>query len=129
MSLTPAKVQRILANRAIMRIGRATPVAAVYRTAYGGETARAVSLILKQQGTNDPATEDTISRQVSEYLAELPLEVNPRSIAYFALTPVTAGVPALDAASIAAAIQLEIVAYRLSGLVPSRWQVTLRRLR
>jgi hypothetical protein len=80
MSLTPAKVQRILANRAIMRIGRATPVAAVYRTAYGGETARPVSLILKQQGTNDPATEDTVSRQVSEYLAELPLEVDPRPI-------------------------------------------------
>jgi hypothetical protein len=129
MSLTPAKVQRILANRAIMRIGRATPVAAVYRTAYGGETARPVSLILKQQGTNDPATEDTVSRQVSEYLAELPLEVDPRPIAYIALTPIGAGVPALDAASIAAAIQLEIVAYRLSGLVPSRWQVTLRRLR
>ncbi|HXT33997.1 MAG TPA: hypothetical protein VN837_00340 [Chloroflexota bacterium] len=129
MSLTPAKVQRILANRAIMRIGRAAPVAAVYRTAYGGEAARAVSLILKQQGTNDPATEDTVSRQVSEYLAEIPLEVDPRPIAYLALTPVTDGIPALDAASIAAAIQLEIVAYRLSGLVPSRWQVTLRRLR
>ncbi|HVA88256.1 MAG TPA: hypothetical protein VNL71_00295 [Chloroflexota bacterium] len=129
MSLTPAKVQRILANRAVMQIGRAAPVAVIYRTAYGGVTARAVSLILKQQGTNDPATEDTISRQANEYLAELPLEVDPRPIAYIALTPVTAGSPALDAASLAAAIQLEIVAYRLSGLVPSRWQVTLRRLR
>ncbi|HVC79695.1 MAG TPA: hypothetical protein VNL35_04235, partial [Chloroflexota bacterium] len=59
----------------------------------------------------------------------MPLEVDPRPIAYIALTPVTAGVPALDAASIATAIQLEIVAYRLSGLAPSRWQVTLRRLR
>jgi len=40
MSLTPAKVQRILANRAVMQIGRAAPVAVVYRTAYGGVTAQ-----------------------------------------------------------------------------------------
>ena len=129
MSLTPAKIRHIMANRAIMRIGRITPVAAVYRTAYGGQTAAALNVILKEQGANDPTVEDTISRRVAEYTAELPLEVDPRSIAYLALTSVTNGVPALDAASIAAAIQLEIVSYRESGLVPNRRLVTLRRLR
>ncbi len=129
MSLTPSKVQRIINNRATMRIGRTVAVAAVYRTAYGGQTAMPVNLILKQQGTNNPVVEDTISHPASEYLAELPLEIDPRPIAYFALTPLQNGAPALDAASIAAAIQLEIVAYRQSGLVPDRWQLTLRRLR
>ncbi len=129
MSLTPSKVQRIINNRATMRIGRTVAVAAVYRTAYGGQTAMPVNLILKQQGTNNPVVEDTISHPASEYLAELPLEIDPRPIAYFALTPLQHGTLALDAASIAAAIQLEIVAYRQSGLVPDRWQLTLRRLR
>jgi hypothetical protein len=129
MALTPAKIRHILANRAIMRAGRTTPVAAVYRTAYGGQTAAALHVILKEQGTNDPTVEDTIARRAVEYVAELPLEVDPRPIAYLALTPVTNGVPALDEASIGAAIQLEIVSYRQSGLVPSRRQVTLRRLR
>ena len=129
MSLTPAKIRHILANRAIMRIGRTTPVAAVYRTAYGGQTAVALNLILKEQGTNDPTVADTISRRVAEYTAELPLDVDPRSIAYLALTPLSNGVPALDQASITAAIQLEIVSYRESGLVANRWLVTLRRLR
>jgi hypothetical protein len=129
MALTPAKIRHILANRTIMRVGRTTPVAAVYRTAYGGQTAAALNVILKEQGTNDPTVEDTIARRAGEYVAELPLEVDPRPIAYLALTPVTNGVPALDEASIGTAIQLEIVSYRQSGLVPSRRQVTLRRLR
>ncbi len=129
MALTPAKIRHILANRAIMRVGRMTPVAAVYRTAYGGQTAEALNVVLKEQGTNDPTVEDTISRRVAEYVAELPIEADPRAIAYLALTPVTAGVPALDEASIAAAIQLEIVSYRQSGLAPNRRLVTLRRLR
>ena len=79
--------------------------------------------------SSDPTIEDTISRRVAEYSAELPLEVDPRSIAYLALTSVTNDAPALDEASIAAAIQLEIVSYRESGLVADRWLVTLRRLR
>jgi hypothetical protein len=129
MPLTPAKIRHILANRAIMRVGRLTPVAAVYRTAYGGQTTAALNLILKEQGANDPTVEDTISRRVAEYVAELPIEVDPRPIAYLTLTPVNNGVPALDAASIAAAIQLEIVSYRQSGLVPNRRLLSLRRLR
>ena len=129
MSLTPAKIRHILANRAIARVGRTIPVAAVYRTAYGGQTAAALNIILKEQGTNDPTVEDTVSRRAAEYTAELPLEADPRPIAYLALTPVTDGVPALDEASIGAAIQLEIVSYRQSGLIPNRRQVTLRRLR
>ena len=60
----------------------------------------------------------------NEYLAELPLAVDPKPVAFFALSG-----GALDDAAIAAAIQLEIIEYRLAGLVPNRWQLTLRRLR
>ncbi|MGH2387881.1 MAG: hypothetical protein ACRDIE_06710 [Chloroflexota bacterium] len=129
MALTPAKIRHILANRAIMRVGRTTPVAAVYRTAYGGQTAAALNVLLKEQTVDDPTVEDAAARRTVEYVAELPLEVDPRPIAYLALTPVVNGVPALDEASIGAAIQLEIVSYRQSGLVPSRLLVILRRLR
>jgi hypothetical protein len=129
MTLDARKQAHIVANRAIQRAGRTTPVAAVYRTAYGGQIAAVVALILKQQGSSDPRVEDQTGKTAAEYIAELPLDVDPRPIAYFALTPVTNGAAALDADSIAAAIQLEIVAYRQSGLVPNRWQLTLRRLR
>jgi hypothetical protein len=124
MTLDAGKQARILANRARIRSGRTIAVAAVYRTAYGGQQAVAVSLILKQQGTSNPATEDQTSTFANEYLAELPLEIDPKPIAYFALTG-----GALDAAAIASAIQLEVIEYRLSGLVANRWQLTLRRLR
>jgi hypothetical protein len=122
--LDAGKQARVVANRDKIRAGRTMSVAAVYRTAYGGQQAVAVSLILKQQGTTNPATEDQTSTYTGEYLAELPLTVDPKPIAFFALTG-----GALDAASIAAAIQLEVIAYRLSGLVANRWQLTLRRLR
>jgi hypothetical protein len=118
-----------VANRAAQRIGRTTFVAAVYRTAYGGQIAMSLELILKQQGSSDPAVDDQTGKVATEYIAELPLEVDPRPIAYVALTPVSNGTAALDAASIREAVQLEIVAYRQSGLVPNRWQLTLRRLR
>jgi hypothetical protein len=124
MTLDAGKQTRIVANRARIRSGRAITVAAVYRTAYGGQQAVAVSLILKQQGTSNPATEDQTSTFANEYLAELPMEIDPKPIAYFALTD-----GALDTAAIASAIQLEVIEYRLSGLVANRWQLTLRRLR
>jgi hypothetical protein len=129
MTLDPRKQAHIVANRAVQRVGRTTVVAAVYRTAYGGQTAISLELILKQQGSSEPAVVDQTGKATAEYIAELPMEVDPRPIAYLALTPVSNGVAALDAASIAAAVQLEIVAYRRSGLVPNRWQLTLRRLR
>jgi hypothetical protein len=124
MPLDVRKAARIVANRATIRAGRTMPVAAVYRTAYGGQTAMVVSVILKQQATINPAVEDQTSKAVDEYLAEWPIEVDPRPVAYLALTG-----GATDDASIAAAPLLEIVAYRQSGLVVDRWQLTLRRLR
>lgn len=124
MPLDVRKAARIVANRATIRAGRTIQVAAVYRTAYGGQTAMAVSVILKQQATINPAVEDQTSKAVDEYLAEWPIEVDPRPVAYLALTG-----GATDDASIAAAPLLEIVAYRQSGLVVDRWQLTLRRLR
>jgi hypothetical protein len=129
MTLDPRKQAHIVANRAVQRVGRTTVVAAVYRTAYGGQIAQSLELILKQQGSSEPAVDDQTGKAAAEYIAELPLDVDPRPIAYLALTPVSDGVAALDASSIAAAVQLEIVAYRRSGLVPNRWQITLRRLR
>jgi hypothetical protein len=124
MTLDVGKQARVVANREKIRAGRTISVAAVYRTAYGGQQAVVVPLILKQQGTSNPVTEDQTSTFANEYLAELPVTIDPKPIAYFALTG-----GALDAAAIAAAIQLEIVQYRLSGLVANRWQLTLRRLR
>ena len=122
--LDAGKQARVVANRDSIRIGRSISAAAVYRTAYGGQRAALVTLILKQQGTSNPATEDQTSMFANEYLAELPLAIDPKPIAFFALTG-----GALDDAAIAAAIQLEIIEYRLAGLVPNRWQLTLRRLR
>jgi hypothetical protein len=124
MMLDTTKRARVVANRDKIRAGRTTSVAAVYRTAYGGCQAVAVPLILKQQGTSNPATEDQTSTFNNEYVAELPITIDPKPIAYFALTG-----GALDEAGIATAIQLEVIEYRLSGLVPNRWQLTLRRLR
>jgi hypothetical protein len=124
MALDTRKAQRVQANRAVIRAGRTIAAAAVYRTAYGGQTAVQISLILKQQGTSNPAVEDQTSTFTNEYLAELDLAIDPRPIAYIALTG-----GAVDDASIAAAIQLEILEYRQSGLIPNRWQLTLRRLR
>jgi|GEM_PF-2573975 hypothetical protein len=124
MTLDAAKQAHVVANRDRIRTGRTTEVAAVYRTAYGGQQAVVVPIILKQQGTSNPAVEDQTGAFANEYLAELPLDFDPRPIAYIALTG-----GASDDASIAAAIQLEVIEYRLSGLVPNRWQLTLRRLR
>jgi hypothetical protein len=124
MTLDAVKQARMVANRARIRVGRTVQVAAVYRTAYGGQQAMAVPLVLKQQGTSNPVTEDQTRMFANEYLAELPLEIDPRPIAYFALTG-----GAIDDAGIAAAVQLEVIEYRISGLVPNRWQLTLRRLR
>jgi hypothetical protein len=124
MMLDAVKQARMVANRARIRVGRTVQVAAVYRTAYGGQQAMVVPLVLKQQGTSNPVTEDQTRMFANEYLAELPLEIDPRPIAYFALTG-----GAIDDAGIAAAVQLEVIEYRISGLVPNRWQLTLRRLR
>ena len=124
MPLDARKAARVVAVRAAMRAGRTTQAAAVYRTAYGGQTARAVALVLKEQDRSDAATLDQEGLPVAEYLAELPLEVDPRPIAYLAFTG-----GATDDASIAAARHLEIVRYHQGGLVPNRWQVALRRLR
>jgi gamma-glutamyltranspeptidase len=124
MTLDAGKQARVVGNRARIRTGRTITVAAVYRTAYGGQQAVAVPLILKQQGTSNPATEDQTSTFANEYLAELSIEVDPRPIAYFALTG-----GSLDDAAIAAAIRLEVIEFRLSGLIANRWQLTLRRLR
>ena len=117
--------QRVVANRARMRNGRTVQVAAIQRSGYGGYVASTISIILKQKGSSDPETEDQIGTFAGEYLAELDLSVNVPAIAYLALTPNGA----TDDASIAAAQKLEIVQYRQSGLVPDRWQVSLRRLR
>jgi hypothetical protein len=124
MMLDAAKQARVIANRARMRVGRTVQVAAVYRTVYGGQRAMAVALVLKQQGTSNPIMANQTTVLANEYVAELPLEIDPRPIAYIALTG-----GAIDDASIAAAVQLEVIEYRLSGLVPDRWQLTLRRLR
>ena len=123
--LDSRKIARIVANRLTIRGGRTIQVAAVYRTAYGGNTAVTISIILKQQGTAQPAVLDQTSVVANEYLAELDLAIDPRPIAYIALTPNGA----TDDASIAAAVLLEILEYRQSGLIANRWQLSLRRLR
>ena len=122
--LDARKVQRIVANRAAIRAGRTIAATAVYRTAYGGQTAQPIALILKDQGTSDPAVEDQTGTFTNEYLAELDLQIDPHPIAYIALTG-----GATDDASIAAAVHLEILESRQSGLIANRWQLTLRRLR
>jgi hypothetical protein len=127
--LDARKVAHMAANRAKLKAGRAEPVAAVYRTAYGGTTAVSVTMLLKQQMSHDPAVEDRTGTADVEYIAELDLAVDPRSMAYFALTPVTNGVAATDDASIAAAVKLEILGYAQRGTVEDRWLVQLRRLR
>jgi hypothetical protein len=124
MTLDARKAARVVANRARIRAGRTIVVAAVYRTAYGGRTAQAVAVVLKQQATSAPEVVDQEGRVVAEYLAEWPIEIDPRSVAFVALTG-----GSLDDGAIAAAIQLEVVTYRRSGLVPDRWHLTLRRLR
>ena len=124
MTLDTRKALRVRTNRAAMRAGRTVQAAAVYRTSYGGIRADAVTLILKGQGSSDPAVADTGGSTAAEYLAELDLAIDPRPIAYLALTG-----GATDPASLAAAIVLEIVDYRQAGLVPDRWEITLRRLR
>ena len=125
MALTPQKIAHIIANRALFRTGRTTAVAIVYRTAYGGHTAVRANIILKQQGSSVPTALDTAGMVVNEYLAEFDLIIDPSAVAYVALTPGGA----VDDASIAAATLLEVLSYRLSGLVQDRYQVSLRRLR
>lgn len=124
MALTAKKLAHILANRTTMRIGRTVQVAAVFRTEYGGQRAVAVAMVLKQGPTADPATVDQTLQQNNEYVAECPLEVDPRQMAYIALTG-----GALDDASIAAAWQLEVIGYLLAGLSGDRWILHLRRFR
>jgi hypothetical protein len=123
MPLDARKAARVVANRARVRAGRAIAVAAVYRTPYGGRTAQAVTVVLKQQATSAPEVMDQEGRAVAEYLAEWPIEIDPRPVAFLALT---GGL--LDDGAIAAAIQLEVVTSRQSGLVPDRWHLALRRL-
>jgi hypothetical protein len=129
LMLDARKVAHMAANRAKLRAGRAEPVAAVYRTAYGGTTAVSVMMLLKQQMSHDPAVEDRTSTSDVEYIGELDLAIDPRTIAYFALTPATGDVAATDDASIAAAIKLEILGYGQRGTVENRWLLELRRLR
>lgn len=125
MPLNARKAARVVANRVLIRAGRTTSVAAVYCTAYGGRTARAVEVVLKQQATSAPQVVDVEGGATApEYLAEWPIEIDPRPVAFVALTG-----GALDDAAIDAAIQLEIVTYRQAGLAPDRWYVALRRLR
>jgi hypothetical protein len=127
--LDARKAAHMAANRERLKAGRAEPVAAVYRTAYGGTTALSVSVLLKQQMSHDPAVADRTSTADIEYIAELDLAVDPRAIAYFALTPVTNGVAATDDANIQAAIKLEILGYGQRGTIENRWLLQLRRLR
>jgi hypothetical protein len=125
MPLDARKVARIVANRAILRQGRTTAVALVYRTAYGGQTAVTAQIILKAQGSSQPAVLDQAGMVVNEWLAEFDVSIDPSTVAYVALTPNGA----TDDASLAAAVCLEVLSYRLSGLVPNRYQVSLRRFR
>ena len=136
--LTPAKIAHMAANRAIMRQGRMVGVAAVYRTAYGGYQAVSLQITLKQVDSADPLVRDQTEKTINEYLAELDIGVDPRPIAYLALTG-----GATDDASVAAAWRLEVLSYRRVGFgaVPSepatvqdgpigdRWLLELRRMR
>ena len=125
MALTPLKVAHIIANRAIFRAGRTTPVAIVYRTAYGGHTAVSANIILKGQGSSVPATLDTAGMVVNEYLAEFDLTIDPSMVAYVALTPNGA----VDDAEYRRGVA--VGGAELSALRPGhdRYQVGLRRLR
>lgn len=125
MPLDARKAARIVSNRARIRQGRTTAVAVVFRTAAGGQRAITAQIVLKQQGSSLPATLDQAGMVVNEYLAEFDLSVDPSTVAYVALT---AGGAADDASLAAATTLLEVLNYRLSGLVPDRWQLTLRRL-
>ncbi len=127
MALTPlnaSKLAHIAANRVTMRLGRSIGVAAVYRTAYGGFQAVSVQIVLKQVDSADPLVRDQTEKTINEYLAELPVDVDPRPIAYLALTD-----GAIDDASVAAAIKLEVLSYRKVGLALDRWLLELRRMR
>jgi hypothetical protein len=124
MPLDARKIARIVANRAILRQGRTTAVALVYRTAYGGQTAMTAQIILKAQGSSQPAMLDQAGMVVNEWLAEFDMSIDPSTIAYVALTG-----GATDDASLAAAVCVEVLSWRLSGLVPNRYQVSLRRFR
>lgn len=124
MPLDARKIARIVANRVLIRQGRTTPVALVYRTAYGGQTAVAANIILKAQGSSQPPALDNTGMVVNEYLAEFDLSMDPSTVVYVALTG-----GATDDASLAAAPLLEVLNWRLSGLVPDRYQVSLRRFR
>jgi hypothetical protein len=124
MPLAARKIARIVANRATMRQGRTTAVALVYRTAYGGQTALRADIILKGQGSSQPPVLDQAGMVVNEWLAEFDLSIDPATVAYVALTG-----GATDDASLAAAVCLEVLSWRLSGLVPNRYQVALRRWR
>jgi hypothetical protein len=127
MPLTPlnsAKLAHIVVNRVAMRQGRLITVAAVYRTAYGGRQPQALGLLLRQVDSADVLVRDQTEKMINEYLAELPVEVDPRPIAYLALTG-----GALDDASVAAAIKLEIISYRQVGIALDRWLLELRRMR
>lgn len=117
-------VARVIANRVAMRNGRTTKVAMLQRSQYGGYVATSIAVILKQRGSSNPAVEDLAGTFTGEYLAEMDMAIDAPSIAYLALTG-----GATDDASIAAAQWLEVVQYRISGLVGNRWQVSLRRLR
>ena len=122
--LDARKVARIARLRAIVRQGRTVQAAAVYRTAYGGLRAEAVGLVLKERGEPDPAVIDEEGIQTIQFVAELDIAIDPRPIAYIALTG-----GAVDDASLAAAERLEVLRYARVGIVQDRWLLTLRRMR
>ena len=122
--LDARKIARIARLRAIVRQGRTIQAAAVYRTAYGGLRAESVALVLKERGEPDPTVIDEEGIQTIQFVAELDIAIDPRPIAYIALTG-----GATDDASLAAAERLEVLRYARVGLVQDRWLLTLRRMR
>jgi hypothetical protein len=124
MALNDRKIAHIRANRTRIRQGRLTPVALVSRQLDGTLSALRAEIVLKQEPLTEPTTEDQSGLAVAEYRAEFPLELDPRLLAYVALTPDGA----TDDASLAAATLLEVLHARPAGIVANRWQVALRRL-
>ncbi len=122
MAIDDRAAARIRANRERMRQGRTTAVALVFQQVGGTHTAVRAAIVLKQQALTLPQTDDRSGLAVSEYLAEFDLTIDPRTVAYVALT----ADGATDDASLAAAPHLEVLSSHQAGLVPNRYQVTLR---